>query len=101
MVTVTVLVPVVHKMSYKINPDNFCKFLALVNFTAYNFGYHVHEKAIQMVYIPLLISTYAPSTVKPVSQLRVHLLGILMVWSFCPLIPGYPETALKNLLLAG
>jgi len=45
-VTIAVLIPVIVKMAKSINTYNFCKFLSLVNFIAYNFGYHVHEKAI-------------------------------------------------------
>jgi ALG6, ALG8 glycosyltransferase family len=55
--TALVIVPVVVRMWREIASHNFCKYLALVNFVAYNFGYHVHEKAIMMVYIPLLIGS--------------------------------------------
>jgi hypothetical protein len=53
--TIVFLMPLIASMLFKINKDNFCKYLALVNMIAFNFGYHVHEKAILMVYIPLLI----------------------------------------------
>ena len=81
-------------MWQQIDKRNFCKFLALTNFIAYNFGYHTHEKALMMVYVPLLFSAesqYAKS--------RVHLLGIVMVWSFMPLIPGLEGCLIKDSIL--
>lgn len=93
LVTVVFLAPVVVRMWRQINPQNFCKFLALTNFVAYNFGYHTHEKALLMVYIPLLFSSETNY-----EKLRVHLLGIVMIWSFLPLIPGLDGCLIKNSL---
>ena len=44
-VTLLFLLPLIYKMALNINSKNFCNYLALVNFVAFNFGYHVHEKA--------------------------------------------------------
>ena len=82
-----------------INEHNFCKYLALVNFIAYNYGFHVHEKAILMVYIPLLISVLKNSSFVEVQ--RVSLLGVVMVWSFAPLLPDRFEGVIKNLAIVG
>lgn len=49
-----------------------------------------------MVYIPLVICC----TKSQLDKQRVHLLGIVMVWTFAPLIPGENGVALKNLMLA-
>ena len=95
--TVVASLPVIWVMLTRINSQNFCKFLALVNFIAYNFGYHVHEKAILMVYVPLLLSA---AKAGQADKVRVHLLGVLMVWSFAPLIQGVHEAAIVNLMVA-
>jgi len=47
-----------------------------------------------MVYIPLLIGLKTQT-----DQARLHLLGIVMVWSFAPLIPQYQGCAIKNLFI--
>ena len=43
--TLAFLGPLVIKMAMSITAKNFCKYLALCNFVAFNFGFHVHEKA--------------------------------------------------------
>ena len=68
-------------------------FLAIVNFVAFNFGFHVHEKALLMVYIPLLMGAKTDG-----DKLRVKFLGTVMMWTLLPLIPGNIESAVKHLL---
>ncbi len=92
--TIIFLVPLIYKMTTNINIENFCNYLALVSFVAFNFGYHVHEKAILMVYIPMIISCNTQ-----IDKARVELIGIAMIWSFVPIIPFEFEGAIKNLIL--
>jgi hypothetical protein len=47
-----------------------------------------------MVYIPLLIGLKTPTDIA-----RVNLLGIIMLWTYAPLIPGLDGAILKNLFL--
>jgi hypothetical protein len=54
--TMVFMFPVIYKMILNMNTKNFCKYLAIVSLVSYNFGYHVHEKAILMTYIPLLLA---------------------------------------------
>jgi alpha-1,3-glucosyltransferase len=54
--TMVFMFPVIYKMILNMNSKNFCKYLAIVSLVSYNFGYHVHEKAILMTYIPLLLA---------------------------------------------
>lgn len=77
------------------NSRNFCSFLAMVNMISYNFGYHVHEKAILMTYIPLLLNINCN-----LDRARAKLIGFVMVFTFMPLIPGEFEAIIKNCILA-
>ena len=74
--------------------QTFPKFLALTNFVMFNFGYHVHEKALLLVYVPLMIESLSRG-----DKGRLHLLGVVMLWSFLPLIPGLDGILIKNMLL--
>lgn len=69
-------------------------YLAAVNFCAFNFGYHVHEKAILMTYIPL-----ASNITSDKDKLRLKILGIVSLWTLLPLIPGKTESIVKHALL--
>jgi hypothetical protein len=81
------LVPLIYKMAFTPNlKDNFCLFVGTVNFVAFNFGFHVHEKAMLMVYIPLLMGAKTDR-----DKLRVKFLGTVMIWTLLPLIPGQVE----------
>jgi alpha-1,3-glucosyltransferase len=56
--TLLFLVPIVFSMLKRIDKHNFCHYLALVNMLSFNFGYHVHEKAILLVTIPLTVMLF-------------------------------------------
>ena len=45
-------------MLKRIDARNFCQYLALVNMFSFNFGFHVHEKAIILVTIPLALTLF-------------------------------------------
>lgn len=81
------IVPLIYKMA--LTPklkENFCLFVGTVNFVAFNFGFHVHEKAMLMVYIPLLMGAATDR-----DKLRVKFVGTVMIWTLLPLIPGPVE----------
>jgi len=90
------LLPVVLRLAKKqVGPREFCNILAVTNWVSFNFGFHVHEKAMLMVYLPLLLARKTP-----LDTLRLTLLGLVMTWTMLPLIPGRPaETTAKHLLL--
>lgn len=76
--------------------------MALVNLLSFNFGFHVHEKALMLVTIPLSLVLFQsqhskdPSTVKEmmVDLRRFKLLKLLMLWSYFPLI--YTQRDIPN-----
>jgi len=107
-------------MCRRINAQNFCKYLALTNLISFNFGFHVHEKAIMLVTIPLTvalfqrqqtISNFHSKWVKPsaevqkanieaqneirVDQMRFRLLKFVMVWTFLPLFYTPEDTVTR------
>jgi hypothetical protein len=107
-------------MCRRINAQNFCKYLALTNLISFNFGYHVHEKAIMLVTIPLsvslfqrqqILSNFSSKWVKPsaevqkanieaqneirIDQMRFRLLKFVMVWTFLPLFYTPEDTVTR------
>ena len=73
--------------------SRFCEYLTMVNFISFNFGFHVHEKAIFMAYLPLVLARG--------NDRMVRLLGLVGTWSLFPLIPPTfgAETLAKHLVL--
>ena len=47
-----------------------------------------------MVYIPLLLGAKTDK-----DWARVSVLGLVMVWSFAPLLPGFTTSVVKNLII--
>lgn len=85
--------PVFFSMLYKAESHNFCRFLALVNLIAFNCGFHVHEKAIMNVTIPLSVTLLAGLNSKKAEKRktmdidlhRFVFLKIFVIWTFWPL----------------
>ena len=77
-------------MCKRINARNFCQYLALTNMISFNYGFHVHEKAIMLVTIPLGLTLFMNQHSKDESVLkelrvdlaRFKLLKLLMIWSY-------------------
>ena len=70
----------------------------MCNFVAFNFGFHVHEKAMLLVTIPLGLTILKSKEVKKV--LRFKLLKLVMMWTLLPLIYTPRETFLKHAIFA-
>ena len=96
--TVFFLLPLCVKMIRKINGTNFCLYMALCNFIAFNFGFHVHEKAMLLVTIPLGIDLVMRKNTDNTSILRFKILKLILMWTFLPLIYTPRETFLKHAL---
>lgn len=81
-------------MLKRIEAQNFCQYLALVNMLSFNFGFHVHEKAIMLVTIPLGLALFQhqqsknPLVIREmmVDIRRFKMLKLLMLWTYFPLI---------------
>lgn len=81
-------------MIKKIDAHNFCKYLAVVNMISFNFGYHVHEKAIMLVTIPMTISLFQNLHSKDpivrkemfVDLSRFILMKLFIIWTFWPIL---------------
>lgn len=82
-------------MVQRINKRNFCHYLALVNMLSFNFGYHVHEKAILLVTIPLTVmlfrNQHKAQSAESLKEMHVDIarwknLKLLTLWTFWPLL---------------
>jgi alpha-1,3-glucosyltransferase len=80
-----------------LNRKTFLFYLAACNFIVFNFGFHVHEKAILMTIIPLALDTHQGST--SWAKLRFVLLKTIAVWTLLPLLISPGETLVKHLIL--
>ena len=83
-------------MLWKLNAKNFNLFLAATNFVVFNFGFHVHEKAILMTVIPLMLDLSSQSSLT--AKIRLLILKTIAIWTFLPLISSCNDTLVKHLL---
>ena len=110
--TVAFLLPVIVVMVRKIDAHNFSKFLALTNLIAFNFGFHVHEKAMLLCLIPLGLVIYQQRDHESIHQAdgktlknqnldlsRFKLLKTVFLWTLLPLIFTSGETVVKHGLM--
>jgi len=95
--TLLFLVPLCVQMVRKMDTTNFCSYMALCNLIAFNFGFHVHEKAMLLVTIPLGIDLVI-RTNNNTSILRFKILKFVLMWTLLPLIFTPRETFLKHSL---
>ena len=82
------------------NKNNFCVYMALCNLIAFNFGFHVHEKAMLLVTIPLGIDLVMGNKKSDTSILRFKIIKLVLMWTLLPLIFTPRETFLKHSLFA-
>ncbi|OZJ04501.1 hypothetical protein BZG36_02251 [Bifiguratus adelaidae] len=76
--------------------DNFLASLTLCGFASFLFGWHVHEKAILLILIPIsLLATKSQASLRLFS-----ILSIVGCYSLFPLLFTLPEYPIKSLVLA-
>ena len=84
-------------MTGSLKRRNFIFYSAACNFIVFNFGFHVHEKAILMTVIPLSLDVHQASSAW--TKLRFVLLKTVAVWTLLPLLISPGETFVKHLVL--
>eukprot|EP00930_Biecheleria_cincta_P011606 TRINITY_DN11455_c0_g1_i2.p1 TRINITY_DN11455_c0_g1~~TRINITY_DN11455_c0_g1_i2.p1 ORF type:complete len:506 (+),score=75.11 TRINITY_DN11455_c0_g1_i2:114-1631(+) len=81
----------------QLNPGAFTLYVALGSAISFSFGWHVHEKAILMVTIPLLVAASRSTNKQLISATLA--LSAVATFSVMPLLPDRPvETTLKWVL---
>ena len=85
-------------MCVSLNRRTFNFYLAMTNFIVFNLGFHVHEKAILMTLIPLMLDTHRDSPVS--AKVRLLLLKTVAVWTLLPLMINPMETLTKHLIFS-
>ena len=78
--------------------STFLFYLAACNFIVFNFGFHVHEKAILMTVIPLALDVHQGSSTWV--KLRFVILKTVALWTLLPLLISQGESLAKHLILA-
>ena len=93
--TMSVQVPILWKLCQKRGDSvHFLRAVILCSFCSYVFGWHVHEKAILLVTIPLAVS----SVVSPSEANNFTILNTVANFSLFPLLYEDRETLIKILL---
>jgi hypothetical protein len=75
---------------------NFNYYLAMTNFIVFNMGFHVHEKAILMTLIPVMLDTHCGTPIS--AKVRLLLLKTVALWTLLPLMINPMETLTKHLI---
>ena len=83
-------------MCMSLSRRNFNFYLGMTNLIVFNLGFHVHEKAILMTLIPMMLDTHRDSPVS--AKVRLLLLKTVAVWTLLPLLINPMETLTKHLI---
>jgi len=75
----------------------FLFYLAVCNFIVFNFGFHVHEKAILMTVVPLGLEIHSVSSTW--TKLRFLVLKSVAVFTLMPLLFHQKESLVKHMIL--
>ena len=75
----------------------FLFYLAVCNFIVFNFGFHVHEKAILMTVVPLGLEVHQGSSTW--TKLRFLVLKSVAVFTLMPLLYQPKESLVKHMIL--
>lgn len=92
-------------MLRRIDGKNFCDYLALVNLFSFNFGFHVHEKAIMLVTIPLAVTLFQgmfssdarERKESHIALARFKFMKLFLVWTFWPILYTMSDLLTRNL----
>ena len=84
-------------LSGALKRKTFLFYLAICNFIAFNFGFHVHEKAILMTIVPLGLEVHQCSSTW--TKLRFLVLKSVAVFTLMPLLYQPKESLVKHLIL--
>ena len=85
-------------MCVSLKRRNFNFYLCITNLIVFNFGFHVHEKAIVMSLIPLMLDSHLDSPIS--AKVRLLLLKTVGVWTLLPLLINPMETMTKHLIFS-
>lgn len=96
LVTLVFLLPLIFVMCIRLKRSNLIFYLGITNFIVFNFGFHVHEKAILMTLVPMMLDCHENSSAW--DKTRLIVLKTIGIWTFLPLIVSHRETMVKHTL---
>mgnify|MGYP001165642285 FL=1 len=97
VLTLSAQLPILWKLWFhRGNPVQFLRALILCNFCSFMFGWHVHEKAILLMIIPMAVLAVVGN---PPESVQFLLLSSIGNFSLFPLLYEERETVIKCLLL--